>query len=556
MAKVAALGLDAAEWTYVEQLLDAGEMPHLAALRERSLTCRLAGSQAYRAEIPWPRFATGRGGSGMDYWGTIVFDPATYRAVGRGAYLGRPFWAQPGVRSLVFDVPEVGMCTDVLGTQVTAWGAHSPEYPRASRPVGLLTELDRRFGPHPAFANDCDPGWHSPEYLENLTTALRVGAHRRMDALEWLLSREEYDFVLVAMSESHSGGHHLWHGVDHEHPLAALPLAETARRHVATLFRTLDECVGRFVDAVGPDTTTIVFALHGLRGDGNDLPSAVLLPELLHRHHFGRGLLRSPDGRAWRDAGMSPVVPASDEQWIAYMAARFSDGWRDTARNLVKRSVPRRLREPLRRAVGRAPGTLGPFTTPISAEDRRAIDELCSEARDPDYQIGWRYHRHWPDMRAFALPTVSDGHIRVNVRGREAHGVVHPDDFAAACDEIVRLASECTDPRTGRSVVADAIRTREHPAQSGPPADVVIFWSGAPDAFDHPALGTIGPFPYCRTGEHTPNGFAFVAGPGIAPADLGTRDVLDLTPTIASLLGCLPADAGYEGVPLPVGAPA
>jgi predicted AlkP superfamily phosphohydrolase/phosphomutase len=554
MAKVAALGLDAAEWTHVARLLDAGEMPHLAALRERALVCRLDGSPTYRAELPWPRFATGRGGTTMDYWGTMVFDPATYRAVAGGAYVGRPFWAQPGVRSLVFDVPEVGMWPDVVGTQITAWGAHSPEYPRASRPVGLLTELDRRFGPHPAFANDCDPGWHSPEYLDNLTRALSTGAHRRMDAFEWLLAREEYDFVLVAMSEAHSGGHHLWHAVDTEHPLAALPLADTARRHVGTLFRTLDECVGRFVDAVGPDTTTIVFSLHGLRGDGTDLPSAVLVPELLHRHHFGRGLLTSPDHAAWRRAGMPPVVPAGDEQWIAYMAARFGDGWRDTVRNAVKRHVPRRLLEPVRRAAGRASGTLGPFTTPISPEDRRPIDELRADARDPDYQIGWRYHRHWPHMRAFALPTVSDGHIRVNVRGREANGVVHPDDYEAACDEVVRLVTDCTDPRTGRSVVADAIRTRDHPAEPGPPADVVILWAGAPDAFDHPQLGTIGPFPYCRTGEHTANGFAFVAGPGIAPGDLGTRDVLDLTPTVASLLGRLADDAGYEGTPLPVGA--
>jgi predicted AlkP superfamily phosphohydrolase/phosphomutase len=159
-------------------------------------------------------------------------------------------------------------------------------------------------------------------------------------------------------------------------------------------------------------------------------------------------------------------------------------------------------------------------------------------------------------MRAFALPTVSDGHIRVNVRGREARGIVPPEELAATCDEIVELVSACTDPRTGRSVVADAIRTRDDPAEPGPPADLVILWNRAPDAFDHAQLGTIGPFPYCRTGEHSTHGFALVAGPGIVPGDAGTRNVLDLTPTVVSLLGQSPGDDEYEGVPLPIGAPA
>lgn len=38
-------------------------------------------------------------------------------------------------------------------------------------------------------------------------------------------------------------------------------------------------------------------------------------------------------------------------------------------------------------------------------------------------------------------------------------------------------------------------------------------------------------------GQHTSNGFAFFAGPGIERADLGERSTLDVTPTILDLLG-------------------
>ncbi|MBV8950351.1 MAG: alkaline phosphatase family protein, partial [Actinobacteria bacterium] len=420
MVRVAALGLDAAELGYIENLLAAGELPHLARLRARSLECRLENVRTYRSELPWTLFATGRSAEDLGYWGTVSFDPGTYRAVVAGALDAAPFWARPGVHSLVFDVPHTVLRHDVAGVQVTAWGAHSPEYPRASRPAGLLTSIDDRFGPHPAFANDSDPGWYSPEYLDNLTAALRAGAHRRIDILEWLLSRDGgFDLVLASMSEPHSGGHHLWHGADPHHPLAATPSSALAARHVREIYRVIDECVGRFVDLAGPDAAVVVFSLHGMQTNGNDLPSLVLLPELLHRHHFGRPALRDPHQARGRAAGGAPVIPAEDEPWIGYMAARLADTPADRVRNLAKHVLPPRVLAGARALAGRPARPLGALATPIPGEDRREPPALGLGERDPDYQVVWRYRRHWPAMRAFALPTFSDGHVRVNVRGRE-----------------------------------------------------------------------------------------------------------------------------------------
>jgi len=551
MAKVAALGLDAAEWTFIEDLLARGVMPHLAQLRERSAVARLGNVTAYRSELPWTQFATGHDARNLGYWGTVAFDPETYRATAAGALDAKPFWARPGLRSLVFDVPHTVLRDDVDGTQVTAWGAHSPEYPRASRPAGVLADIDARIGRHPAFANDSDPGWYSAEYLENLAGALRLGAHRRIDAVESLVASGDYDFVVTTMSEAHSGGHHLWHGVDPAHPLARTGTAEIARHHMISVYRSLDDCIGRFVRLFGDDTAVVVFSLHGMQTNANDLPSMVLLPELLHRDRFGARILRDPDQRAWRAAGMPPVVPPGDRTWIGLMAERFADSRAASVRNAVKRALPRRVLHPVRRALGRPGDRLGPLATPIPPEDRRDRDALTLGAREPDYQIVWRYHEHWPRMRAFALPTFSDGHVRINVRGRERDGMVAPDDFAVACEEVVQLVSECRDPRTGAPVLADAIRTRARPGDDGPAADLVLLWAGCADAFEHPRVGTIGPFPFCRTGEHSSNGFAMVAGPNVEPGDVGKRSAFDLTPTLLALLG---EEHGEElaGRPFPI----
>lgn len=69
----------------------------------------------------------------------------------------------------------------------------------------------------------------------------------------------------------------------------------------------------------------------------------------------------------------------------------------------------------------------------------------------------------WPGMRAFALPSVSDGYIRLNVRGREAMGLVEPTDFDAVLDALTELVLGLVNPHTGRAAVVRVVRTRRAP---------------------------------------------------------------------------------------------
>ena len=66
------------------------------------------------------------------------------------------------------------------------------------------------------------------------------------------------------------------------------------------------------------------------------------------------------------------------------------------------------------------------------------------------------------------------------------------------------------------------------------------------DAIEHPHAGRIGPVPMHRVGEHSGAGFVLIAGPDVAPTDLGTHRAVDLAPTILELLGVRPPD-GLHG---------
>jgi predicted AlkP superfamily phosphohydrolase/phosphomutase len=162
-------------------------------------------------------------------------------------------------------------------------------------------------------------------------------------------------------------------------------------------------------------------------------------------------------------------------------------------------------------------------------------------------------------MKAFALPSFSEGYVRLNVKGREAEGIVDPADYDTACSEVSADIMRLTDARTGKPAVKRVIRTRvgpHGPAADGErpsDADLIVIWDGVPiDVVDHPTAGRIGPVPFKRSGSHVHRGFLLAAGPGVAA---GRRfpegHALDIPPTILALLGA-PVPAHFDGRPLPL----
>ncbi len=244
-----------------------------------------------------------------------------------------------------------------------------------------------------------------------------------------------------------------------------------------------------------------------------------------------------------------PLRPG--QRWNAYIRQRFADGARARLARSGRLAFPltaarlRALRRRLRggrRTVTEAHEVRIPEETDLPPE---AIEEPRERL---DWQIPNWYRPHWPRMRAFALPVFYDARIRINLRGRERDGIVEREDYKAACEEVVDAVRATRNARTGAPVVDEItlLRSDDPMDPDGPDADVVITWAGGADAFVHPDAGLIGPFPFRRTGGHTPNGFAYVSGPGIDPADLGERSALDLTPTVLGLVG-REAPAGLDG---------
>lgn len=553
-----AVGLDAADLGLVRRLVARGHLPNLGAALAAGATTELRAPWPYRAELPWTRLLTGGDGATNGYWGTVRFDPATYSVTESGAHVADPFYALGGGPVIAFDVPHSVLSPRLDGIQVTAWGAHSPQYPRAARPAGMIDELDREVGAHPAFDVDSQPGWWSEPYLTALTAALLEGARRRGEAMASLFARlPSWRFAITVFSETHSAGHHLWHGVDPSHPLHHHPGARSAAARLEAVYRGVDEAVGRIVAAAGEGTTLVLFSVHGMQPNGGDLLALHLAPELLHRDAFGWARLQHRGARARRarleDGGF--VEPAGRLEAFDLIAAGLAghrgvdpaqppdmvDRLADAARR--SRRVARRVRRPARpwyqvEACPSGEVDLVPGETPSAFADR-PLDYLGTSL----------YERFWPLQRAFALPSFSDLHVRVNLRGREARGVVAADGLTAELDRVERLLAECSNARTGEPVVAELLRPAAGLAPGAqesarPPADLVVLASGPVDALWHPRLGRIGPLPYLRTGEHSAQGWAVLSG---APPEVGLPPALD----VSELGGLLTAMAFQRAIPGP-----
>lgn len=542
---VIVLGLDAADPVILERWMDEGHLPVLARFRTRGAYGRLTTFEYGRAETCNTTFLTGCSPSRHGYWSPFRFS-TDYR-VQTGAYdyeQFKPFY-QLGerFRVAVFDMPQTRLVDGVNGVQVIGWGAHSPRCPSHSDPPELFDEIVARHGVHPTLHKDDVRSMDDERAMRALHEGLSTGVDRRVAACRDLLQREPWDLFLTYFGELHAAQHYFWHYSHADHPLHTPPPG--GRDPLLDIFQHVDRAVGEILEAAPADARVVIFSDHGMETNSTDLPSTVLLPELLYRLSF--------PGRVGLAKGQAGTAPPPVIRTPANRA------WRSVVWGLKHdpNPVTRWLRQ-----------TLSPVTYHYRIERRLGIADsvpLCPDDCPLGAQPPMWYHPAWPEMRAFALPSFSEGYVRLNVRGREARGIVDPESYVGVRDEITRELEALRNPRTGSPAVLRVIPTRRDPWSAGTgdhasDADLIVLWRSEPiDVVDHPRAGRIGPVPFKRSGSHVHRGFLMAAGPGVpAAATFEERHALDIAPTILTLAGA-PIPAHFEGRPIefePVAIPA
>ena len=134
---VVLIGLDGTDDLLVRELLDAGELPALAALRERGRWGGLRATRGSSDTASWASFSTCWTPDRHGWVSVRRVDPDSYEMVRihREHMDGVPFWqriSDAGHTVTVLDVPKSPVGRDLRGVELVDWFVHTPDRPDAT----------------------------------------------------------------------------------------------------------------------------------------------------------------------------------------------------------------------------------------------------------------------------------------------------------------------------------------------------------------------------------------------------------------------------------------
>ena len=522
--RVAVLAFDACDIDVAREFARQKKLPALDRLLREWSFAAIENPYGFFVGSTWTSFFTARCAAQLGYhsWDTITTSYER-RLTSPTEVGGRPFWdalADAGFKVAVIDVPHSRARSEQSALEISEYGCHDRHFGlRASR-AGLRDEIIHRFGFHPVFTTDpfaerhfAGDDWvHRAGYLLRtdeeeaaLQSDLLLGLRRKQELSEWIYRAQSWDLFISVFGESHAVGHQSWYLHDSSHPRHKPHLARTLGDPLENVYEALDRALADHLEMFGNDTNVFVLLSHGMQAHYD--ATYALEPALKRIDAFDRSGLKGNFG--------SRLVKKS---WLHLG---------DDLRAALAKPLTMTLRQYSR---VRPPSAY--FETDIGPEAR---------ARQRFYMS--------PNNSVY-------GGVRINLKGREAAGLVSPGrDFDAVCTQLTRDLLSLINLSTGDPVIRGVERTDAHykrdPLDELP--DLLIDWNHDQpvERIWSPKTGLIyAPYWHWRTGDHRPGGFLFARGPDLpAGNDLGRVENRDLGPTICAMLG-VPL-TNVDGLPVP-----
>ena len=307
------IALDGYEVTLADAMMNRGQLPSLATIKNESARYLLDHGLAKDTGLAWEHVSSGLAPRDADRWSAVFFDKQSYEVWQEGC-LFAPFPSKLRAKTVVFDFPyfDISKAGRVRGA--VGWGAHDPGVVFSTSPKELLDEILERYGVYPASPWLYGFAWPSTQRCRTMGAALAEGVALRSKLALWLLKERlpDWELALIYVSELHSAAEALWHGIDEQHPLHSHPSSRAAADGVQNVYQEMDRLIGTLT-AEFEDATILLFSMHGMGPNRSDVPGMVLLPELLHRYAFGRSFFAQPE--AWTLATNGIPILSEEDDW-------------------------------------------------------------------------------------------------------------------------------------------------------------------------------------------------------------------------------------------------
>jgi hypothetical protein len=246
-ARVVLVGIDGGEWSVIDDLIEAGELPNLASLIEAGVHADLETVEPVTSPVVWTSIATGRRPEAhgvTDFFSTAleIEVPTVFERL-----------AERGVRGGLYDYLMTWPPTTLPnGFVIPGWLRRDP----AVTPADVWSRI-----PLSPFTIAYTPLKTTEDYLRNAADEVKLKAAR------WNALAEAYDVEVGAVSFYGVDGmsHRFWHGAypesfDPEVGARATPAERTV---LFDIWRGIDRSLGEVRAALSPDDTILVVSDHG-----------------------------------------------------------------------------------------------------------------------------------------------------------------------------------------------------------------------------------------------------------------------------------------------------
>lgn len=285
--RVFCIGLDGGTWSILRPLMEAGRMPHLAALAQAGCSGVLHSTIPPITPAAWSTFMTGCNPGKHGIFDFQGYDRHTRKSFYVNATSLRvpTLWqwlSQHGKRVAVVDLPVTYPPPAINGAVIS--GLMTPGRDAVfTHPPALRQELESHLGHEWPLLKEEDENWGRHRNNGEFLRLMRRYLDSRIQAMHFLFQKEKWDFSFLQLQCVDFLQHPLWKHLDSSHP------AFQKARHeetVAQFFAPLDDALGEICAAaratLGEETLLLALSDHGFQ---RHLKRAEL-NHWLHAHGF------------------------------------------------------------------------------------------------------------------------------------------------------------------------------------------------------------------------------------------------------------------------------
>ena len=251
--RVLVIGLDGATFDLIRPWAAEGYLPTLKRLLDEGAHGSLGSTVPPMTGPAWTSFATGVNPGKHRLYDWIAREPDSYRFLPVTAADCRAptiysLLGQVDRRVCALNVPMTYPPLPVNGVQVSGMPAPSTKVP-ITYPDGLLDEINEAVGEYLLYP---DPGQaYSDSGVDAFLARLYETTDVRVQTLDYLRGREDWDFTMVVFNGTDTVSHAMWKFMDETHPLHDPNKAEKYGNAIRDYYQYVDTKLGRIVDDAG-----------------------------------------------------------------------------------------------------------------------------------------------------------------------------------------------------------------------------------------------------------------------------------------------------------------